>query len=81
MVLLVQWPGHAARETRCGPWEAEASLLFEWLCPRTFHVKLLHLPWNKMSNVFTFLGYKQVGKDLCLSTYSVIKEIGHMEEK
>ena len=44
-------------------------------------MKMLHLPWNKMSNVFTFLGYKQVGKDLCLSKYSVIKEIGHMEEK
>lgn len=44
-------------------------------------MKVLHLPWNKMANVFTFLGYKQVGQDLCLSKYLVIKEIGHVEEK
>ena len=34
-----------------------------------------------MSNIFTVLGYKQIGQDLSLSKHLVIKEIGHMEEK
>ena len=44
-------------------------------------MKVLYLTWNKMSNIFTVLGYKQIGQDLCLSKHLVIKEIGHMEEK
>ena len=39
-------------------------------------MKVLYLPWNKMSNIFTVLGYKQIGQDLCLSKHLVIKEIG-----
>ena len=34
-----------------------------------------------MSNIFTVLGYKQIGQDLRLSKHLVIKEIGRMEEK